>query len=124
MKTLIQELFSQAFLEGTHSRFNIRIYIRTFKRYFQRFIRGWDDSDIWNLNHTAAEFLLPRLKLFKEKHHGYPMGLSEETWEAEIDKMILAFDLIIKDNYSYSSNNEKIDEGLQSFAKYFRNLWD
>lgn len=129
-------------------------------------------KDIWNLDVSIAEFILPRLKLFKKKIISYP-GYGEmdtpEKWDKALDKMILAFEYILDDDwwinnpkYDYTDglhmkfepcednklhkliidkedwvkeieNNKKqeeerrqnvIDEGLQLFAKYYRDLWD
>lgn len=53
-------------------------------------------------------------------------------WEATMDKMIWSFEQIIDDNMSapegYAGSDQDyhraIQEGLDLFAKYYRNLWD
>ena len=100
------------------------------KKYIkQRINRGFDDSETWNLDGTIAEFIIPRLKVFKTKLHGYPGDLTEESWNEIIDKMILAFELNLSNKYDWdkrasTENDAKIQEGLDLFAKYFRHLWD
>lgn len=114
-------------------------------------------SDLWNLDITIANFVLPRLKKFKKENIGYP-GRKEmdtpEKWDEALDKMILAFEYIIswddwwlddpKYNYiraeskyddeyvtkirnSYLAEDKRrqvaIREGLELFAKWFRDLW-
>jgi len=101
----------------------------------------FDNSECWNLDHTMAEFILPRLKVFKKYTNGYP-GIEPmdtyEKWLAALNKMILAFELIIKsDDIMFDSNNKlvenwkelsedrnnKVQEGLHLFATYFESLW-
>lgn len=110
-------------------------------------------SDLWNLDITIANFVVPRLKEFKEKTDGYP-GRDDmdtpEKWDEALDKMILAFEYVVNwdewwidnPNYDYFNTSPKekerirkamckererrqaaIDEGLQLFAKYFQSLW-
>lgn len=100
-------------------------------------------SDLWSLDITIANFVLPRLKKFKKENIGYP-GIEEmdtpEKWDEALDKMILAFEYVIHefdwwldDEYVTKIKNsclaeEKrrqavISEGLQLFAKWFRYLW-
>ena len=74
----------------------------------QRIERGFDDTECWNLDTTIAQFVLPRLKHFKENTNGYP-GNDEiptfEKWNEVLDKMIYAFDHIV--------NEDKYDEEKQ-----------
>lgn len=59
------------------------------------------------------------------------MDYSEEQWDEIVDKMILAFELIIEedmdfdpyDKTRYELRNKKIDEGLLLFAKWYKHLW-
>lgn len=99
----------------------------------ERLERGFDVSELWALDSTIANFILPRLKAFKEEHCGHPAFMSDETWDKEIDKMILAFECLRDENFgyeqelSYKENNEKwvkmIDKGLKSFIKHIQDLW-
>lgn len=76
------------------------------KRIWQNIIRGWNDSDCWSLSETFADFVLPRLKRYKEMVHGYPSLLNIEDdnyeegmrqWKEIIDKMIYSFEVISND---------------------------
>lgn len=106
--------------------------------------------DTWNLDYTIAEFVLPRLKLFKKLENGYP-GKGEmdtpEKWNEALDKMILAFEYMVDEDwwmddpkYDYFMNNHEdnakeanfeeckqrqlvIKDGLQLFTKWFQSLW-
>jgi hypothetical protein len=117
--------------------------LRFFKYKCQKIFRGWDDSETWDMRITFSEFILPRLKRFKEVNNGYP-GFGDadtfEKWDNILDKMIWSFEQILVDeeypgddedleNDTYPNmrkleeHNLKIQEGLDLFAKYFQHLW-
>jgi hypothetical protein len=106
----------------------------------QKIVRGYSDPDIWGLNECLTRFILPRLIAFRDQNfHGVPLGVeSEEEWKEVLDKIILAFDLMRKDDeceWDYDGDDEnfyellkqdgeRVTEGLELFAKYYRDLWD
>lgn len=89
----------------------------------QRLMRGFDDSELWCLNKTIVGFILPRLKVFREKHCSTPENMSKEEWNSVLDKMIVSFELLLKEE---NTNEEKlkIDSGLRLFSRYLEKLWD
>lgn len=92
----------------------------------QRIERGFDDSETWNLDLTIARFILPRLKRFIELTNGYPPDLTPEIWNEYLNKMKIAFESIVEDAvemYLPNYDRSKIDEGLELFSRYFKNLW-
>lgn len=114
------------------------------KKYLKSKGKYIKSGDLWDLDYTFADFILPRLKAFKKNTISVPAQLSETEWNDILDKMILAFDYILDDEwwidsqqYDYLNNNfllevylkeEKrrnavIEEGLELFAHYFRDLW-
>ncbi len=123
MKRLFEDFFNLLFCSGTYGRFKLSAYIAALRRYHQRVVRGWDDSDTWNLDKTVSEFVLPRLKRFKELNDGTPGTLQEEEWLEIIDKMILAFELHSKKDIGTSEHQNEIKEGLSLFAEYYECLW-
>ena len=56
-------------------------------------------SELWDLDYTFADFILPRLKAFKKNTISVPAQLSETEWNDILDKMILAFDYILDDEW-------------------------
>jgi hypothetical protein len=93
----------------------------------QRIERGWDDSDTWSLDHKIAEFVLPRLKRFKELNNGYPCreeNMTFELWNDILDSIIYSFEIIINE---FEEKNDvdwvAVEIGLNNFGKYFRDLW-
>lgn len=111
----------------------------------QRLERGFDDTELWNLDHTIIQFILPRLKAFKEQLHGYPGNYdSFEQWQHDIDEMIWAMewydsedihDEFKKDEYQNflkdengnlvpTDDNLRAKNGWQLFCDNFFGLWD
>ena len=113
-----------------------------------------DDYDVWNLDHTLASIIHPALIRLKETKQGYPQlfedgmvtphywdkqlhfdfideKVEEEyllnKWNAIMDKMIYSFGVIMNDGLfdKYDQDEwEKIQEGLDLFAKHYTSLWD
>lgn len=84
----------------------------------QRIERGFDDTELWNLDLTILRFILPRLKAFKDIAVGTPSGFkNEDEWIECIDRMIKSIESIIEDD-------ENADwEGFELFKKHFFDLW-
>ena len=90
---------------------------------------GISPDETWNLYINIAEFIFPRLKMFKEHTIGTPGCLNSfEEWHEILDKMIWSFEQIAKDEEPFDAEEnkkyyKKIDEGLKLFYKYFQCLW-
>ena len=77
-------------------------------------------EEVWNTDNTLAQLIAPRLLAFKAlDKHGYPPDFDD------IQKMADAFELM---KYAGATHTEEekqtIEQGLDLFRKYFRNLWD
>lgn len=73
-------------------------------------------TQIYDLNFTILEFVLPRLKQFRELTTSYPSDFpynSMETWLETLDYMIQEIETSIQE--------EEIKVPL--FLKYFNQLW-
>jgi len=106
----------------------ITLIKRSIKFYLQRKKRGWDDGDTWSLDLTIAEFILPRLKRFREVTCGYPGDLSEEKWDKILSQMIEAFEIVVIEQGppiepSTSEKSKKVRRGLDLFRDYYFGLW-
>lgn len=100
---------------------NITMRKRQRKKWLKKHGKYVPYSDLWNLDITIANFVLPRLKRFKKENIGYP-GIDEmdtpEKWDEALDKMILAFEYVISwddwwlDNprYDYLDAKSKYDD--------------
>lgn len=116
---------------------------------WQIWTKGWCDAESWDFSLSVAPNILPRLKVYKEQHNclfNRPEGggshTKEETLEI-LDKMIFAFEcLCVKEDESFdgillledkkeveewkrqnTEKSKKIQEGLELFGKYFREIW-
>lgn len=112
----------------------MEISIKRIKNLIKEKIRYWKFKrktgfcplEIWNLNTAIAEFTLPRLKYFRNHHHGYPYGLSEEKWNKTLDDMIYALDFEVNQwNYDWSEiDHKRVKRGFKNFGVYLSHLWD
>ena len=94
------------------------------------------DEDLWSLDHTLSELILPLLKRFKAmKRHAYPVtelveiGVDDEKamakkWESVLDEMIEGFESHLSGDDLDKESNLKVKKGLQLFADYYQDLWD
>ena len=98
---------------------------RWLRFFWQRRRRGFDDSDTWSLDSTVSEFVLPRLRRFKEVNIGYPGSLTPEEWDLILDKMIAAFEFGASEERwdDKGEGYSKHKEGLELFSRYFWDLW-
>lgn len=118
---------------------------RALRFWWQRRTRGWDDSDTWDLDHTLARWLAPRLRRFREimadknEVAGIPGSYLEfdatgchvtneegalKAWWADLDKMIDALERYDRfDVEETAEDGRMIEDGVQLLAKHFRDLW-
>ncbi|OSA95689.1 UNVERIFIED_ORG: hypothetical protein B2H93_04525 [Clostridium botulinum] len=92
------------------------------------------NSELWDLDLTIINFILPRLIKFKKINiNSHPIKCdSIENWHKIIDKMIWSFQFakdVSRLNYSNeyrkdSTNWNKYNEGMDLFKKYLLDLWD
>ena len=83
-------------------------------------------KDTWNLDMTIAQFIVPRLELFKKVTDCYPSQFdSMEEWYEILEKMIAAFKVISCKTGIQRSEEEKliIKNGLDLFRKHYNDLW-
>lgn len=106
-----------------------RIYLirRAVKHWWQRRIRGWDDTDTWNLDIATAKFLAPRLKLFRELNNGYPGREpfdTPEKWDAALERMQKAMEYWAAEGpWEEPNETAKHEEGIRLFGEWFGALW-
>ena len=82
-------------------------------------------EDAWELFYNTAKWLRPRLQVIRDKQAGYPVELTQASWNQILDKIISAMDLILlDDDLSLSfEENAAVDEGCMLLGKWFRHLW-
>ena len=97
----------------------------------QRLTRGFDDTEMWNLDCTIAEFIATRLKVFKEQAAeigDHPVNITSEKWQEILSQMIEGFELY-SDHFNWPSdvsneNWKKVYKALKLFKNWFMNLWN
>lgn len=105
------------------------------KYLFQKIFKGYSDRDLYDLDLTIIDFVLPRLRRFKKMARtGHPSELKNmKTWDAILDKIIHAFiyakniynDIgLFDDDDLRKKEYDEFCEGMRLFAEYFDCLWD
>lgn len=111
-----------------------------------------DEWDTYSLDHTLALIILPCLKQLNATKNGAPNVDNEDVpkdlqasaeelaqhkkngetddnyfkrWDYVLSEMIYAFEMLVEcDDVNNRQNNDRIDNGLRLFGKYYRALWD
>ena len=104
---------------------DLRLWKRNFRYLRQLLTRGWCDYECWNLDIHLASHISEKLKRFKDFTQGHPIEFNPEGWDNALSEIIEAFDLIASDINIYKKEDlEKVQKGLDLFAKHFMSLWD
>lgn len=108
---------------------------RVFVYPFQRFFRGYSDSDLWNLDTFYGDIITRSMRAFRDKTCSFPPELTFKEWQAVLDDIIFAFEheskdwWVLADEQKILSEEEKtaikerVDRGFEYFKKYYRDLW-
>ena len=98
------------------------------------------DYDTWSADHTLALIIGPLLRHYRDKAGGagsigstspadFPdIGDPDEThdperWRKLLDELVWTFDQLAMEGTIVDDTNERIDNGLRLFGKYYRSLW-
>lgn len=83
-------------------------------------------EDSWYDYSYLAQYIEPRIKLLREKSHGYPYSLSPEEWDKILGKIHRAMYLIVHgDNWDMEEKSlDEVKEGCELLGKWFVHLWD
>lgn len=70
------------------------------KYFFQRLFRGYDDTELWNLDEAFYKWIRLRLQAFIKATKGYPNTyISMSSWQKELTNRVAQIDLILKYDY-------------------------
>jgi len=76
---------------------------------------------------NIAQNTRPRLQRLKEVTIGIPAKMTEEEWNATLDKIIYSMDMIVRndmDDCITNENMQEVQDGIDLFAKhFFHDLW-
>lgn len=96
----------------------------------QRQARGFDDTEVWELRTAASEFLLPRLRAYRESAHGTPFCLcernakrGEKVWKKILDEIIWMLGENVIDNGSFEIYHKYFDENSDLRPGMSRGDW-
>ena len=83
-------------------------------------------EEVWNTDNYLAGVIAARLKAFKAlDKHGWPEDFeNQEDWNNTIQKMINAFELVKDYSPSYEEDIRIVEQGVELFCKYYRDLSD
>lgn len=85
---------------------------------------GFTDYELWNLDTTILEFVIPRLVRFKEITRSYPSEFEKiEDWYAVIDEIVDGLKCGLAIPMPADGQKKFRRAGLLLF-KYFKDLWD
>ena len=78
------------------------------------------DSDLVNLDVTIAAFIAPRIRAFRARNEGWPVGFKTATeWDAALETMQVAFERLADDDLF----DDRVQPGLTLFSKHLQDLW-
>ena len=102
----------------------VKLVLRSLKFKYQKLTQGYSGDEIWSLYYTLSKFILPRLIAFRNSVASYPHDFTnEKEWIDTLNKMIYSFELIKREKIESTEEDLKVQEGLELFGKYFRDLW-
>lgn len=88
----------------------------------QRRERGFDDSELWDLDHTFARLMLPRVKAFLVQHE--EMTVEDKRWKRDMAVIVKAMELLSDGEvWCAGEEAEQIAKGMRVFAKRIREMW-
>lgn len=88
----------------------------------QRLERGFDNTELWNLDSTILKFILPRLEEFRKNLHGYPPSLTEDEWDDILERIVTGIEAYLSDD-NHIMPNEYHEETMEVLARWFNHLW-
>lgn len=93
----------------------------------QREKRGFDNTELWSLDHSIVKFVYPRLKEFRKITPAYPGSFdSQDEWLEILDKILEGFKLFLDKDGSFileEESREKFEDSMKLFSEYFLCLW-
>ena len=88
----------------------------------QRKERGFDSTELWNLDTTLLRFLLPRLKAFEEETIGTPVGFSNIEWHSLLKETINNIELLLKDDI-FLDDKDSSEQVCNFLCNHLFKLW-
>lgn len=109
------------------------VFIKKSDKRYKKFLahekeHGWSPDELWSLDIAMAQWLVPRLKGFRDRvASGFTPGCFEtnEEWIDTLNQMIIAFEIIANEEViaMHDDENNIVHDGLDLFREYFFCLW-
>jgi hypothetical protein len=102
---------------------NIKKHI--LKQAQQKAIQLQVEEDVFDLKHSLARIISPRIKYFRQiSSSSHPSELTKEEWELILLRMEKSFEWFSKEENLTSAEEENFHlEGIGFFARYYKFLW-
>lgn len=102
-----------------------KLWLKQFKN------RGWTNKELWNLDVSFANWILPRLIEFKKQTLSYPSKFKNVTqWKKVLQTMIDGFTIMATENEYFAlprtdkdKKFKKIKLSMSLFHEYVYDLW-
>lgn len=86
--------------------------------------RGFSNEDLWNLDRTVLDFLLPRLREFRKLTFGYLPQFTYEEWVQLLDGACDAIESYLKDDYLLTDDCAvRYDKDIKTIHRLFDNFF-
>ena len=87
----------------------------------QRKERGFDDTELWNLDVTFARLMLPRLRAFLPLRD--ELIVVDDKWHADMAAIILALEILSENSVDIDGNRAIVTSGMEAFSRNIMRLW-
>lgn len=110
---------------------------RNVKYWLQRRTRGWDDTELWNLDYIFIEWINTRFKVYKKQtkvdltYHKFKYKGKSYTQGELIDEIIRISDILVNEDFYFDTifgsvpkeDGKLYDELLDMFSLVIRCMW-
>jgi len=87
MQAILEKMKNNPYYYGFAHELDYADRVNKFTKQYEE--RGFDDTELWNLDNTFLSFMIAKIKEFKASHLNYP-----EDKINDLNKMLLAFELM------------------------------
>lgn len=88
----------------------------------QRKERGFDNSELWNLDFTIAKFIVPRLKVFIDNYEG---AVDEHDVVKKSKEFLRSLEILIEEDCCITDDEKhnEFQRGIDHFPDIFSAWW-
>ena len=86
--------------------------------------RGFDNSELWNLDQKILDFLIPRFKEFTSGAYWFDGNGGQVSGDVVMKDILEGFELMDSDKETTEEENIKIRKAWRLFEYHFFDLWN